>query len=495
MWTLLAIAESCSVDVPGGIYACENNADCPDGQVCRDQLCEQGDAVYNAATGCDDGVKNGDELGTDCGGACPACAEGEPCARAADCASAICQNNVCMPSSCTDEVQNGDESDKDCGGSCEPCGVGATCTQNADCASNLCGAGQCSTAACSDGARNGEETDKDCGGPDCPKCEAGLACNTADDCASALCTDGGTCTKASCTDRVKNGTEANVDCGGTCDKCADGATCDKGDDCSSGVCANGACAAPSCTDGLKNGAELDKDCGGDNYCPRCIDGQACETGTDCVSEYCDAASHLCKTPTCEDGVRNQDEENVDCGGDTCACCVNTAIKNEPADVDRSKGTLGVANKRNYATTQVVVPSKASTMQRFGMYFVRGVTNAEKAARPATLALQLRDDAGKVLKTASAAVAQDFTSGYVYWEKLNFSLKAGTRYYFTVYLAGAQTEGLSTEYATDAVRGYTPAEAYTKYLASTAADSDFAEWSGWTLDIKADRVFLIQSCVQ
>jgi len=522
MWALIAIAQACTVDVPGGVYACEADADCPDGQVCRGQLCERaGGSVYNgprgdgeacasneecassackdavcAAPSCDDAVKNGDELGTDCGGACPACSEGEACERATDCASGVCLNNVCLAASCTDKLQNGDESDKDCGGSqCDPCEVGATCTQHEDCVSKLCGDGKCSTPACTDGAQNGSETDKDCGGSDCPKCVAGLACKTAGDCESALCADG-ICTQATCKDGLKNGSEVDVDCGGSdCDKCADGATCDKGDDCTSGVCANDACAAPSCTDGLKNGNELDKDCGGDNYCPRCVDGTICQRGQDCVSGYCDAASSQCKTPTCDDGVQNQDEEGVDCGGDTCMCCLGSSIKNEPADDDRGKAVLGVSSKRNYATSQGLISSKALTMQRFNMYFVRGVTNASGAARAGKLTLLLRDAAGKVLKTASADVAQNFAGGYVYWDKLNFAMRASTLYYFTVYVAAAQDEGLSIEYATDTGTGYALGVAYTKYIASTAADSGFNAWSGWSADAKTDRVFVVQTCVQ
>ena len=47
---------------------------------------------------CSDGVKNGDETGTDCGGGCVAdCANGQPCNVNADCVSARCVSGTCQP--------------------------------------------------------------------------------------------------------------------------------------------------------------------------------------------------------------------------------------------------------------------------------------------------------------------------------------------------------------------------------------------------------------
>jgi len=40
----------------------------------------------------------------------------------------------------------------------------------------------------------------------------------------------------------------------------------------------------SCTDGVKNQDETDVDCGG--ACSACVSGKACETGSDCASTYC-----------------------------------------------------------------------------------------------------------------------------------------------------------------------------------------------------------------
>ena len=43
----------------------------------------------------------------------------------------------------------------------------------------------------------------------------------------------------------------------------------------------------------------------------------CTTGADCASGVCSAGA--CLTPTCEDGVHNGDETDIDCGG-SCAAC-------------------------------------------------------------------------------------------------------------------------------------------------------------------------------
>ncbi len=75
--------------------------------------------------------------------------------------------------------------------------------------------------------------------------------------------------------------------------------------------------APTCGDGLANQGETDIDCGGPN-CGPCGDGQGCAQNSDCVSQSC--ASGLCIQPSCGDGVTNADETDVDCGGGTCDPC-------------------------------------------------------------------------------------------------------------------------------------------------------------------------------
>lgn len=121
--------------------------------------------------------------------------------------------------------------------------------------------------------------------------------------------------------------------------CADaGGCCASASDCPSGqVCANGACVAACfsedvsacevplcpgpacpaarCTDGVQDGREP-ADCG--EGCPAlCSDASACLVDGDCASGRCVAAR--CAAATCSDGVQNQGEAGVDCGGPCEGC--------------------------------------------------------------------------------------------------------------------------------------------------------------------------------
>ncbi len=49
--------------------------------------------------------------------------------------------------------------------------------------------------------------------------------------------------------------------------------------------------APTCADGVKNQDETDKDCGGET-CPQCADAKVCNAGSDCVSGVC--TSNICQ---------------------------------------------------------------------------------------------------------------------------------------------------------------------------------------------------------
>lgn len=74
-------------------------------------------------------------------------------------------------------------------------------------------------------------------------------------------------------------------------------------------------ACPSCSDGVQNQNESDVDCGGP--CPDCVDGKACSVDGDCQSGWC--KDGVCETPTCGDGFLNQDEASIDCGGHCPPC--------------------------------------------------------------------------------------------------------------------------------------------------------------------------------
>ena len=76
-------------------------------------------------------------------------------------------------------------------------------------------------------------------------------------------------------------------------------------------------AAPTCNDGIQNQDETDIDCGG-SICPTCGPGDGCLVGTDCDSSVCTGL--VCQAASCTDGVQNGTETDIDCGGSCPANC-------------------------------------------------------------------------------------------------------------------------------------------------------------------------------
>lgn len=70
----------------------------------------------------------------------------------------------------------------------------------------------------------------------------------------------------------------------------------------------------TCQDGVRNGNETDVDCGGS--CPRCATGKTCATRNDC-------ASALCTNGVCQTCAAAADC-GVDSDGSMCACRTNAA---------------------------------------------------------------------------------------------------------------------------------------------------------------------------
>ncbi len=254
-------------------------------------------ATPAAGPTCTDKSRNGDELGTDCGGACKKC-DGAECAADAECVSNLC-NKTCVP-----------PGTKLCGvGTAQPCADGGACAQDLDCASDYCNGARCVAAppdAHGDGRRDAKETDVDCGGPAPKPCDAGKKCKVADDCVG-LCT-AGVCDPPSGTDGKKNGGETDIDCGGSSTKkCDTGKGCLNHTDCGFGWCTASKCGKPSATDGITNGTETDKDCGGAAVTfggvtipagPGCGPAKKCGVDADCASAVC-AYNKVCvEAPSC-----------------------------------------------------------------------------------------------------------------------------------------------------------------------------------------------------
>jgi hypothetical protein len=119
----------------GACVECIDPDTCPSGDV----DCIEGYCVFPY---CNDGLKDTLESDVDCGSPiCPPCDVGQACNDDFNCASRVCEGEVCTQS-CTDAVKNGSESDIDCGGSCPPCGPYQRCNSSADCAGGTC-AGVC----------------------------------------------------------------------------------------------------------------------------------------------------------------------------------------------------------------------------------------------------------------------------------------------------------------------------------------------------------------
>ena len=323
-----------------GEECCSGRA-CPGEGVCRGGVCAApgGDAGTPACEGtdcaspppvlapsCNDGRRNGDEDGIDCGGSCArlcaasvSCSDGQQSAEeeGVDCGGPC--PACAVPSSCIDGDQNGAESAVDCGGAeCPRCGEGESCSTGRDCTSGVCDGGACAAPSCSDAARNGDEAGVDCGGSCAAGCGTGAACTGASDCASGVCDApcpgplALCCQPPACDDGILNGDEPSVDCGNVaCGLCPLGSPCSADAQCEGGLCQAGECRDPgSCTDGVQNGRETGRDCGG-GTCGRCPDLSGCAQASDCNNNNCDFRG-ICIS--CGDNVIDGTETGVDCGG-------------------------------------------------------------------------------------------------------------------------------------------------------------------------------------
>ncbi len=88
-------------------------------------------------------------------------------------------------------------------------------------------------------------------------------------------------------------------------------SCSDNSDCESKFCFNNKCTQPTCNDGVKNQGETSIDCGGP--CSKCQINKQCNTNSDCQSNFCSFG--FCKPQdSCFDGKLTNTESDVDCGG-------------------------------------------------------------------------------------------------------------------------------------------------------------------------------------
>jgi hypothetical protein len=198
--------------------------------------------------------------------------------------------------------------------------------------------GVCSST-CTDGILNGQETGVDCGGPSCPPCQ-----NCFDNDSDGFTTCNGDCNDSNFNIRpgaqeLCNGIDDDCDgqidegfgtitCGtGACQvtisACANGQiqncvpntpsieVCDGIDNDCDGMVDEGNVCSSSCTDGIQNNGETGVDCGGPN-CPPCSQGQGCLSSNDCgPGLICQGG--ICVVVTCPPGM-------FDCDGQSFNGC-------------------------------------------------------------------------------------------------------------------------------------------------------------------------------
>jgi hypothetical protein len=267
---------------------------------------------------------------TGSGGAGGGCAD--PCVPENDCRTATCAAGTCVrgnqPKDYQPTVVSGDCYVVTCDGVGSP---PATSVDDSDlpddgdpCTNDLCtngqpghsfvasggpcpGGGHCDgkgkcVGQCADGSKGDDEADVDCGGV-CVKCGVGKTCVKATDCQSSHCVDGVCCGEV---------------CAGGCEACSQQLTgsangqcmavksgTDPGGDClKAELCGQGA--ACTCDDGVKDGDETDVDCGG-SRCAPCPHGRACVSPSDCAVGSC-SGGH------CGDGCA---AGQAKCGGGSC----------------------------------------------------------------------------------------------------------------------------------------------------------------------------------
>jgi hypothetical protein len=103
-----------------------------------------------------------------------------------------------------------------------------------------------------------------------------------------------------------------------CDECRDGGVSENAD----------AQIPPRCDDGARNGDESDIDCGG-SCVIACQPGQVCGGPSDCASGVC--MDEECQAPNCEDDQTNGDETGPDCGGSCAIACQPSQGCGGPSD--------------------------------------------------------------------------------------------------------------------------------------------------------------------
>jgi hypothetical protein len=324
-------ASTCTV-ADSVIESCSDSDDCGrlPGTLCIDYMC--------ACPGYDLSFCNGAcRLATECeigaggaGGAGGSGGSGSACTTAADCpqpghsrcGSATCENGVCgmelNPFGPLASQVLGDCKEILCdgfGNLVEVKEASDVYNDGAQCIDDRCEGGEPVNMLFGPGYACSENGGQYCFEGKCGECVAFMGVP----CGGGLACDGVLCVQMHCVNNTwdKGDGETGHNCGGPCRPCPTGSGCYSGADCFDGVCVSGSCVPPTCSDGVRNDSETGIDCGGPPSCPRCPDGQHCKVPSDCQSDVC--WTGICQPPKCNDGIKNGDETDWDCGG-SCGPC-------------------------------------------------------------------------------------------------------------------------------------------------------------------------------
>jgi len=249
----------------GQCTGCMSEADCSEHQECgEDHVCkckptscdtlEATCGIYGDGCGgfldCNNGVKDGDETGIDCGKAppCAKCTLGVACGQPDDCQSGFCVEGVCCNQACE--------------GGCEACTVQSK--------------GYPEDGTCGHIAA-GLDPKNHCVAADVSTCGQTGACDGTGNC--QIYEDGSTCSEASCDASSGVFTPAGV--------CGDG-SCNGGAPVSPIPCSPYTCVAEGCA----SSCVKDDDCEPNSYCkntictPKKKQGEACDSASACESGPC-----------------------------------------------------------------------------------------------------------------------------------------------------------------------------------------------------------------
>lgn len=190
---------------------------------------------------------------------------------------------------------------------------------------------------------------------------------------------------------------------------------------------------PQCEDGRRDGDESDVDCGG-SCSLRCVASQQCGSLLDCESGVC--SEGICQQVRCGDHVRNGNETDIDCGG-TC----QTACGAGQRCVVSADCVSGACNNGTCLRAPTLAPQLGSLAGGTVVTLaLSGHTSADvRAVRfgdtPATLQGQSDTTLNVITPAGSRLGATNVTIEYAGGQQQ--TIKEGFRYYLTKLLFDSQ----------------------------------------------------------